>query len=146
MTNTKLGQLTKLSDVLYETERVKLHRVIEQESKLRWDLARLDAARDNGSTLPTAEMDMLRRVGADVQWQAWLGRKRAELNRQLALVLAQKEIMMPKLRLAYGRKMAADHILTVQLQQDQRVQRADELSENQKFALLREMQNRRQAN
>ncbi|GEM_PF-893302 len=112
MTRTANTELAVLTNMLFQAEQSKMRHVVEQEAALRRGLARLDASRVANLALPTAKMRAVRQIGADVQWQAWLGRTRADLNRQLALCLVQKERMMKALRQAHGRKLAADQIDT----------------------------------
>lgn len=143
MTGMALSDLAHLSDVLYQSERGKLQNLLEQESKLRSDLVRIDGMRQDSLALPTEDLSGLRRIGADVQWQAWLGRKRAGLNRELALVLAQKDRMMTKLRRAYGRKLAADQMLLNAVQKSRKARQFQDRSENQTLLILKEIQKRR---
>ncbi|EEB83257.1 conserved hypothetical protein [Roseobacter sp. GAI101] len=49
----------------------------------------------------------MRSVGADIAWQAWLGRKKAALNGELAQVLAIKEHHLKQVRTAYGKLIVA---------------------------------------
>ncbi|MDF1668140.1 MAG: hypothetical protein P1U83_00885 [Roseovarius sp.] len=112
MTRTASTELAELTNILFQAEQSKMRQVVEQEAALRRDLAQLDASREANLALPTAKLRAVRQIGADVQWQAWLGRTRADLNRRLALCLVQKERMMKALQQAHGRKLAADQINT----------------------------------
>ena len=49
----------------------------------------------------------MKRIGADVQWQAWLGKTRRALNTELAQVLALKGQKMRGLSVHLGRKTVA---------------------------------------
>lgn len=106
-----LPELAALTDMLFRAEQARLREIVTREAALRRDLARLDENRRRSLQLPDDQLTGMRHIGADLQWQAWLGRSREELNRQLALCLAQKARMMTALRHAHGRKRAADDIL-----------------------------------
>lgn len=109
--SSSLSELAALTDMLYRAEQAKLREIVAKEATLRRDLARLDENRRRTMHLPDDQLTNMRHIGADLQWQAWLGRSREELNRQLALCLAQKARMLTALRRAHGRKLASDEIL-----------------------------------
>lgn len=141
MSISSLTTLVDLSDMLYHAERAKLEHLLSQESRLRGDIARVDAVRQTSFDLPADSLNGLRRVGADVQWQAWLGRKRAGLNQELALVLAQKDRLMARLRRAHGRKQASDKMRDVALEKIQMTHRSQEFNETQTLTILQEFRN-----
>ena len=96
-----------LTEALYQSELNKMSALNAQETALRRDLAQLDEMRRENQTLPEADLQGVRQIGADVLWQGWVSRKREELNIQLAQVLAQKERMKVMLRQAFGKKLAS---------------------------------------
>lgn len=111
MSHTPLANLAALTDTLFQAEQMTMRHIVQQEARLRRDIAQLDAHRAASLALPEDQLRPARQIGADVQWQAWLGRARTDLNRQLALCLVQKARMMTALRHAHGRNMAANQIV-----------------------------------
>lgn len=105
-----LGDLVALTEVMYRAEQAGMRDIVVRENMVRRDLAQLDTYEAQSRQLPEAELRTVRQIGGDVQWQAWLGRNRAELNRQLAICLAQKARLMAALARAHGRHLAADQI------------------------------------
>lgn len=108
---TPLIELATLTDALYQAQLAKLHKLVEAERKLRRDLDALETHQRANLALPDAQLCAPRQIGADVLWQGWVSRSRQELNRQLALVLAQKAQMMRTLRSAHGKRHAAKELL-----------------------------------
>ncbi len=120
--------LAALADMMFRAEQSKLKGLIKHESAVRRDIAHLDATHKAGLSLPNTVSMAARSIGADVQWQSWLGESRARLNRQLALILARKERMIVALRHAHGRKLASDELL------------AQDLRTHKKLALKKEIE------
>lgn len=100
-----LAMMRKLVEVKYSQQQESFARLMTQESRLRTSLRQLDIhldeSRKNTDTGQKA-------IGADVVWQAWVGRKKRELNMQLAQVLAVKERHIAQVRNAYGKVLVTD--------------------------------------
>lgn len=107
MTEDRMGDLATLTEALYETERAKLRDLTRQETRLRNDLALLDARRLSNQRVLQPGLQGFREIGADLLWLGWIGRNRTDLQTELARVLARKGQMMPTLRRAYGKHQAA---------------------------------------
>lgn len=106
-----LRDLASLTDALYRAELTKVEKLNAREASLRRDLAELEMRRRTSRNLPHTELAPVRQIGADVFWEGWLSRTRADLNTQLAQVLANKAHMMAGLRRAYGKQAAAAALL-----------------------------------
>ena len=111
MTPEAMAALVDTADALYQARLARLRTVLAEEGRLRRELADLDGHRLRNAALPAPDMAGLRAVGAEVLWQGWVGRMRADLNARLARVLAQKEAQMDALREAFGRAEAARGLL-----------------------------------
>lgn len=111
MNPSALRDLSALTEMLYRAEQARMRDLNETESRLRRALGSLDETRKTALALPADTLGPMRRVGGDILWQGWIGRNRAELNRQLALCLAQKARLMARLRRAHGKHEAARHLL-----------------------------------
>lgn len=120
-----LSDLTKLTEALYQAETAKMQDLLLQEAKLRQDLAGLEEHRRANRDLPDAALQGVRQIGADILWQGWVGRSKADLQAELARVLARKGQMIGQLRRAFGKHQAAVKML------------ADDTSANAKKALAR---------
>lgn len=109
-----LAMMQKLVNVKYHQQQESFSRLLVQENKLRGSLTQLDehmsASRKSGDPHQKA-------IGADVAWQAWIGRKKRELNIQLAQVLAVKEKHIAQVRAAYGKVLVTDQLFD-QVRQD----------------------------
>ncbi|MFK7834726.1 MAG: hypothetical protein AB8B60_00770 [Sulfitobacter sp.] len=114
-----LTQLLDVSQARYDEQRQAFTLIVQEESRLRSELARLTKL-DQASSLRQGSMLTMQAIGADVQWQAWLGRSRTTLNMQLARVLALKDNEQAKVRTAFGKVTALQQILAEELTQRKR--------------------------
>ncbi|NUH66778.1 hypothetical protein HTT03_15965 [Sulfitobacter sp. S0837] len=114
----ELRQLEAISQAKYDQQRQSFQRIQAEESRLRAELARLDhmARQANSASTQIGEM---RAIGADIMWQAWVGRSKNELNLKLAQVLAIKEQQLSQVRQAFG-KLQVSQQLIADLQKRQR--------------------------
>ncbi len=103
-------ELYTLTGMLCRTEEAGMRALAAREAELRAALRGLDDNRRAAATLPDDTLGPIRGVGGDILWQRWIGRNRAELNRALALCLAQKAQGMERLRRAHGRHAAAGQL------------------------------------
>ncbi|MEX0317842.1 MAG: hypothetical protein AB3N21_07810 [Ruegeria sp.] len=105
MKPTTLSRIKQVTEALYLDEYDRMRPVLQEEARLRGQLARLDAqmaqARHDGEHTPG-----FKPLGADILWQGWESRTRRALNTDLARVQAQKLTAMDRLRAAFGRKEA----------------------------------------
>lgn len=106
-----LNDLANLTDALYQAELSKMREVNAREASLRHDLAELESLQRSNMALPQADLHTVRQIGADVLWEGWVSRTRADLNMQLAQVMAQKARMTTQLRRAFGKQIAAAELL-----------------------------------
>ena len=111
MTDQSLPELVELTGVIYRAEQNRVRELQHQEARLRSAIARLEDHRKSAMALPAVQLAPLRQIGADIAWQGWVGRNKEELNRRLALCLAQKSRLMKGLRRAYGQHSAAESLL-----------------------------------
>lgn len=106
---TQLQELVDITEALYLKEQAAVQDILSQEAALRSKLAEIDQqvrkARDELSGI-----EPMQSIGADVVWQAWVGRAKYQLNTQLAQVLAQKEMVMDKVRRAFGKTLIASEL------------------------------------
>jgi hypothetical protein len=104
-TLTDLAMMHTLVEIKYRQQQESFSRLMIQENRLRASLSQLDQqltdSLNNGDTDQQA-------IGADVLWQAWVGRKKRELNMQLAQVLAVKERHVAQVRHAFGKVLVTD--------------------------------------
>ncbi|MEP3442677.1 MAG: hypothetical protein ABJN72_14465 [Sulfitobacter sp.] len=106
-TQSDLAMMQQLVDMKYRQQQESFGRLIMQENALRASLAKLDThladSRNNTDASHKA-------IGADVVWQAWVGRNKRELNMQLAQVLAIKERHITQVKQAYGKVLATQEL------------------------------------
>lgn len=117
---TDVQMMKTLVDIKYRQEQESFERLKAEEDRLRAGLRKLDIQMLESRSSGDAQQ---RAIGADVQWQAWIGRKKRELNMRLAQVLAIKERHIAQVRKAYGKVLVSTELLD-QLQADTRMQKA----------------------
>lgn len=103
MVRGDLAGLERLVEAGFARDRQALQRHLAEEGRLRGALAQLDEM-ERAARAETATG--LRLVGADLAWQAWLGRRRRALNMALARCLAQKEGHLRQAQRGFGRVRA----------------------------------------
>lgn len=102
---TDLAMMQKLVEVKYRKQQESFARLMTQENRLRHSLRQLDMQMTESLS---SDDHTQKSIGADVAWQAWVGRKKQELNTQLAQVLSVKERHIAQVRLAYGKVLVTD--------------------------------------
>ncbi|MEP1933828.1 MAG: hypothetical protein ABJI96_12475 [Paracoccaceae bacterium] len=105
----QIEELVNITETLYLKEQAAVQEILSKEATLRAKLAEIDfqvqQARDN-----SADMAPMQTIGGDVIWMAWVGRAKAQLNMQLAQVLARKSLVMGKVRQAFGKRLVAGQL------------------------------------
>lgn len=99
--------MKQLVELKYRREQESFGRLLEQERRLRASLAQLDTYLFESQTSTDTPQ---KAIGADVVWQAWIGRNKRALNMQLAQVLAVKERHIAQVRHAYGKVLVTDEL------------------------------------
>lgn len=102
-----LAMMQKLVEVKYRQQQESFARLLAQETRLRMSLAQLDT---HMAESRSSEDTPQRAIGADVLWQSWIGRKKRELNIQLAQILAVKQRHIEQVRKAYGKVLVTDSL------------------------------------
>lgn len=102
-----LAKMRQLVEIKYRQQQESFARLLAQESRLRASLQQLN---DHLISSRSSDDGSQKAIGADVLWQAWVGRKKRELNLQLAQVLAVKERHIAQVRRAYGKVLVTDDL------------------------------------
>jgi hypothetical protein len=110
MTQDKLARMADVTKAIYMTEFQKVQGLLEEEARLRKDLARLRAQSVQGRETLQTDPSM-QAVGADLLWQSWLNRTQRQLNMDLARVMARKLTAMDRVRRAFGKQSAVRSML-----------------------------------
>lgn len=108
MNLNELNQISKIVEAKYQQRQQAFQKLMQQENKLRSDLARLD---DQERAAEQTGDQQMRSIGADVIWKAWIGRSKTQLNLELAQVLAQKEHHIHQVRMAYGKVITTNELV-----------------------------------
>ncbi len=98
----QLLEIEKIFEVQYEKKQKEFRKLILQEAQLRSDIAELDSRHQESCKIDSARFEM-RSIGADVAWNAWVGRQKTQLNIELAQVLAVKDRNLKQVREAFGK-------------------------------------------
>ncbi|MEM8981231.1 MAG: hypothetical protein AAGD04_17290 [Pseudomonadota bacterium] len=106
MTPFELERLSQLSQARQDADAAKLRSFHAEESRIRAQLAALNTTHKSARDLPTLETLPLHRVGGDLLWQRWVGRRRRELQMQLARCLASKGTAQRHLQESFGKSSA----------------------------------------
>lgn len=103
-----LAVMKNLVEIKYRQQQESFARLITQENRLRASLRQLD--QQLADSRSSADLEQ-RAIGSDVLWQAWVGRKKRELNLQLAQILAVKERHVAQVKQAYGKVIVTESLL-----------------------------------
>lgn len=135
MTDTaRLVQLVTLCDAAYRRQQQSIQKILNEEARLRHQLAQLD----QHAQRPAQDIDIAHRaLGADILWQGWLGRKKRDLNQQLARLMVIKEKQLSQVRAAYGKFLVASELRDDALQVQRSKKRDSELDHAIESALFR---------
>jgi hypothetical protein len=101
-----LAALCALSAISYRAAQAEMAELMTREEGLRRNLDQLvlqRQARFEGGLDPS---DTALRGGADMRWQRWVDQRRAVINAELALVLAQRSECRRRLQHAFGKDQA----------------------------------------
>ncbi|WP_299026906.1 hypothetical protein [uncultured Sulfitobacter sp.] len=95
-------------EIKYRQQQESFARLMVQENRLRASLTQLDQQMADSRASKDSPQ---KAIGADVLWQAWIGRKKRELNMQLAQILAVKERHIAQVRHAYGKVLVTQTLV-----------------------------------
>lgn len=136
MINSDLNAVAEVTEALYRAEAGQMHQLLAEENRLREALAWLDAQYASNRSLPEADLGGLRQIGGDMIWQGWMGRKRAELQSELARVLGRKGQRVGKLRRAFGKAQAVERMISAERAQHVSDARAQDEATRAQLVLL----------
>ncbi|QJF52977.1 hypothetical protein [Roseobacter ponti] len=136
MTSDKLPGLQRIVETRYMIQRRELSVLLAKEGALRAELMKLDEY----ARAPTSDdAGSMRAIGADVIWKSWVGRKKTQLNIQLARILAQKDHHLRQVRKAYGKVLVVSELSdrdkqkTRKRRSEAQLRAAIEMSVNKRF-------------
>ena len=102
----ELARMAEVTEALYLREYRQIAALLDEERRLRGQLARLDGQVAEANATLAGGAAAMQAMGAEVLWQAWAGRSRRQLNIELAAVRSRKLAAMDGLRRAFGRQEA----------------------------------------
>ncbi|WP_299607882.1 hypothetical protein [uncultured Tateyamaria sp.] len=108
-----LFQLQQISDLKFRQSEQALTKLQSREATLRNELLRLQGLAHETNSQPASDAE-LRSIGGDIIWLRWLADSRRKLNIELAQVLAQKEALVARHRVANGKKIVTDALFDKQ--------------------------------
>lgn len=124
MSHQNLTILAKLSDAVREADAANLRAICADETRIRGQLTALDQRHKEAQVLVLDETLPLRRLGGDLLWQVWVGRRRRELQMQLAQCLARKGNARRALQKSFGKSTALADVQGEQHKAEDRARRA----------------------
>jgi hypothetical protein len=101
------GKLVIIMDAQYQKEKQLLQLVVQQELALRSKVEKLQRHANDARNLGLEDNAEVRALGADIVWEKWLERARAQMNLELAKVLAKKELHLVRVRKSFGKLQVA---------------------------------------
>lgn len=110
MTPDELAKLFALSQAAQDADAAKLLSIKAEEARIRAQLAALDEQHKQTTGLPMLETLPQRSLGGDMKWQVWVGRRRRDLQIQLARCLAHQGAARRALQKSFGKRAALDQI------------------------------------
>lgn len=122
---SRVSGLQRLTEMVFLAEQAKLRGIEGREMRLKGLLADLQTATQREMVAGPAAV-----AGADVHWRKWIYQRRIVLNTELAQVRALKEAQTDRLRLAFGKNLAARKALEASLRDEKTAQqkRSDQTS------------------
>ena len=106
----QLDMLSKVTTAVFNAKLSELQKIQAEESALRDELRSIEEELFEKTRASQTDL-ALRSLGADILWQSWVGRKRAELQRQLALVMVRKAAAVAEIRTAFGKKDVVERLV-----------------------------------
>jgi hypothetical protein len=120
----QLAQMESILEMRYQQRLQDFKHLKHRETHIRKALEKLKTHFNESSSEPLSHYEM-RSIGADVAWHAWLGRKKASLNMELAQVLSIKEYHLKQVREAFGKLL-----VTQQMRKKLRTSSQQEMARN----------------
>ena len=108
MNENSLVEIEKILLLQFQEKQQVFAKVASEEDRLRSCLAKLDTQEKDAEQ---SNQHHHKAIGADIEWNAWLNRKRTSLNIDLAKVLAQKERLLESVRKSYGKVLVSQQLL-----------------------------------
>ncbi|MEZ5715415.1 MAG: hypothetical protein R3D85_09715 [Paracoccaceae bacterium] len=134
---TGFDDLVADTDAVYQADLARLRTIAAEEARLRAELAQLAEDERRNAAANPEDIAALNRIGGDVLWKAWIGRKREALNRQLATVMALKLTAARQLRHSFGKTSVAEELRDRDRQQRRGDKATRRLAEEQAQMLLK---------
>lgn len=123
MSRKALNQISIVTEALFQREYQAIQKILKREASLRQSLAKLEAQSKDAES-QYIEDCVMKTIGADFLWQAWVSRTQRQLNIELAQVMAGKIETMTRVRKAFGRNEAIKTLsLTAQLEHQKKLAR-----------------------
>jgi len=102
----QLRELAALTEVIFSAQSAKMQKLMAQQGSLKAKYAEL-CAQEEKVQAQFSQDPGLRMAQTDVLWRVWLGRQKAAVNAELALLAVEKERTLEELRVAFGRRDVA---------------------------------------
>ncbi|WP_338549677.1 hypothetical protein [Roseovarius phycicola] len=99
-------ELLRLTEAKYEADLSNLRALREAEARVQQALRDMDDVHKRNAAALRCETSGQKSLGGDVLWQAWMSRARIAKQMEIAQMRVQKEHLMQKLRMSFGRKEA----------------------------------------
>jgi hypothetical protein len=109
----QLRHLEEITRITYQHAQAGFQQVVAQENRLRGEMRRIGVL-DKETRSLSPQNNSMKAIGADVLWQGWIGRSKAQINLQLARVLAIKEHHLDAVRKSYGKLLVVQELLANQ--------------------------------
>nr|WP_296430756.1 hypothetical protein [Roseovarius sp. BRH_c41] len=111
MKSNSYSELVCVTEAMYRSEAARMQALLADERRLRAELRQIEEVRFAARDVPDSRLQGYREIGADLTWQGWIGRSKANLHADLARVLGRKGQVSNLLRRAYGKYLAATELL-----------------------------------
>ena len=103
MRRDAFDDLVAITDAVFQADLARLRAIAAEEAELRAELEELARAERRNAAADPDSIAALNRIGGDILWKAWIGRKRETLNLKLATVLARRLVAAQTLRRSFGK-------------------------------------------
>lgn len=139
MRQAGLAELARLSEAVQDADAAKLQAIRAEETRIRAQLAALDDRQQQTRSLSTMEVMPHNRLGGDILWQVWIGRRRRDLQIQLARCLARKGAARRALQKSFGKRSALENVTTELHQERARTDKIKALDTLNSLGILNHM-------
>ncbi|NSX54670.1 hypothetical protein [Parasulfitobacter algicola] len=112
MIDKRLKDLAQITDLAYQAQAQKSQALLRQDAQIQSALVQITQAEQSRAMelRSASNLDAATRARADIHWQLWLERQKAQLNQKRTEIRLKLEEERHATALAFGRKTVAEKL------------------------------------